>query len=270
MKFLQWDLGTLSGGEVVVVTLRGQAQNVELLDSSAFSSFKAGRRHTYYGGLVRTSPYRVKVPRAGHWYVVVHLGGYSGRMSGAVRVLPGALPPARQAPESPLASIRQAAEDYQAGIEDLDQVLGDREFDVFISHAGEDKEEVVRPLAQALGARGVSVWFDELVLKIGDSLRRTIDLGLMRSRFGVVVLSPAFFGKGWPNYELDGLVTREVAGSQQIILPIWHNVTHDDVMKYSPSLAGRLARSTSDRSIDEIADEIAGVASAAGGEGQEG
>ncbi|MDP8904447.1 MAG: DUF1883 domain-containing protein [Chloroflexota bacterium] len=259
MRFLQWDLGYLQGGEVVEVTLKGQAQNVELLDSSNFSAFKGGRNHRYYGGLVSRSPHRVRVPRAGHWYVVVHLGGYPGRLNAGVRVLPGALPPARQTVESPLASIRQAAEDYQAGMGDLDEVVEDKEFDVFISHASEDKDAVVRPLAQALSARNVSVWYDEVVLKIGDSLRRTIDRGLMRSRFGVVVLSPAFFGRGWPNYELDGLATREVSGGRQIILPIWHNVSRDDVMRYSPSLAGKLARSTGDRSIDEIAEEIAAV-----------
>jgi uncharacterized membrane protein YqiK len=75
----------------------------------------------------------------------------------------------------------------------------------------------------------------------------------------VVVLSPSFFGKGWPNHELDGLVTREVAGGRQLILPIWHNVTRADVIGYSPPLADKVARSTSDVSIDELADEIANV-----------
>lgn len=71
-----------------------------------------------------------------------------------------------------------------------------------------------------LRCRGpVEVWYDEFSLTIGDTLRRKIDRGLIACRFGVVVLSPAFFGKGWPNYELDGLVTREVAGSRQLILP---------------------------------------------------
>src|SRR5690606_41724243 len=64
-----------------------------------------------------------------------------------------------------------------------------REHDVFISHASEDKDEIVRPLAIALRNAGLSVWYDEFELKIGDSLRQKIDKGLSKSRFGIVVLS---------------------------------------------------------------------------------
>lgn len=130
-----------------------------------------------------------------------------------------------------------------------------RDFDVFISHASEDKDEVVRPLADALRHGGLEVWFDEFELRIGDSLRRKIDSGLARSRFGVVVLSQTFLGKGWTNYELDGLVTRSVSG-EQVLLPIWHNITKKEVIQYSPSLADKLARSTATHTVEEIAAEI--------------
>jgi hypothetical protein len=95
-------------------------------------------------------------------------------------------------------------------------------------------------------------------MKIGDSQRRKIDSGLARSRFGVVVLSKAFFGKGWTNYELDGLVTRSVSG-EQIILPVWHNITKQQVIEYSPSLADKLARSTTSHTVEEIAMGVIGV-----------
>ena len=111
---------------------------------------------------------------------------------------------------------------------------------------------------QVLRDAGLSVWYDEFELKIGDSLRRKIDKGLAASRFGVVVLSRAFFGRGWPEYELDGLVTRTVAG-EQILLPVWHNVTKREVMEYSPSLADRVARSTATHTVEEIAAEIVDV-----------
>lgn len=104
------------------------------------------------------------------------------------------------------------------------------------------------------------MWYDEFTLKIGDNLRRKIDEGLVRSRFGVVVLSPSFFASGWKQYELDGLVTKEVGGDQQVILPVWHNVSSDDVMKRSPSLAAKVARSTAEFSVEQIAAEIAEVA----------
>src|ERR1700679_1154193 len=98
------------------------------------------------------------------------------------------------------------------------------EYDVFICHASDDKTEVGRPLAEALIASGCKVWYDEITLKIGDSLRRKIDEGLARSRYGIVVLSPAFFSKEWPKYELDGLVAREMSDAMKVILPVWHNV----------------------------------------------
>jgi len=134
-----------------------------------------------------------------------------------------------------------------------------RQFDLFISHASEDKDEFVRPLADVLQALGVDVWYDEFQLKVGDSLRRSIDKGLANSRFGVVVLSSAFFAKNWPQYELDGLVAREMNGAK-VILPIWHRVTKDEVMKFSPTLADRVALNSSIKSIQEIAVELASVA----------
>jgi hypothetical protein len=260
MKFIQTDLGYRSGGEIVQVTLQGSAANVLLLDSSNFQAFKAGRRHRYYGGLAKRSPVNLAIPRSGHWYVVVHMGGLRGNVRASVQVLPGALPPIRQSSTAALESIRAAADEYtESGAGDQVAAPEDKQYDVFISHAAEDKEEVVRPLAQALRERGLVVWYDELELKIGDSLRRKIDAGLLASRFGVVVLSPAFFAKGWPQYELDGLVTREVTGGQPIILPVWHNVSHSQVMEYSPTLADKLARSTADTPVDQIAAEIAEV-----------
>ena len=131
-------------------------------------------------------------------------------------------------------------------------------YDVFISHASEDKEDVARPLAEALRSNGLNVWYDEFELKIGDSLRRKIDKGIANSNFGVIVISRDFISKGWTNYELDGLITRAV-NNEQVMLPIWHNVTKREVLNYSPSLADKLARSTTDFTVEEIADEIADV-----------
>jgi hypothetical protein len=113
-------------------------------------------------------------------------------------------------------------------------------------------------LALALQAEGLAVWYDEFELRIGDSLRRKIDKGLASSRFGVVVLSRHIFRKCWPNYEWDGLVTRSVGG-EQILLPIWHEITKSELVRYSPSLADKVARSTAAHTVEEIAAEIAEV-----------
>lgn len=131
-------------------------------------------------------------------------------------------------------------------------------YDLFISHASEDKEELVRPLAVALEGLGVKVWYDEFTLKVGDSLRRSIDGGLSNSRFGTVVLSSSFFSKNWTQYELDGMTAKEMDG-RKMILPIWHKVTKNEVMKFSPTLADKVALNSSLHSIDEIAQLIADV-----------
>lgn len=95
-------------------------------------------------------------------------------------------------------------------------------------------------------------------MRIGDSLRRKIDKGLANSRFGIVVVSRDFIKKGWTNYELDGIITKAVSG-EQIILPIWHNITKKEVIDYSPSLADKLARNTAIDTVEDIAKEIADV-----------
>ena len=79
-------------------------------------------------------------------------------------------------------------------------------WDLFLSHASEDKEDVARPLHKLLVGKGLRVWYDEMTLSLGDSLRRKIDEGLANSRYGLVILSPSFFAKEWPQKELDGLV----------------------------------------------------------------
>lgn len=132
------------------------------------------------------------------------------------------------------------------------------EYDLFISHASEDKEELVRPLAVALEGLGVKVWYDEFTLKVGDSLRRSIDGGLSNSRFGTVILSSSFFSKNWTQYELDGMTAKEMDG-RKMILPIWHKVTKNEVMKFSPTLADKVALNSSIHSIEEIAQQIADV-----------
>jgi hypothetical protein len=140
--------------------------------------------------------------------------------------------------------------------------------DLFISHASEDKE-MVRRLRDALTARGWSVWLDELELTVGDSVSSRIDEALARSRFGVVVLSTAFFAKPWPKRELEGLTAREVAAGSKVILPVWHGVDEHYIVKHSPILADRLGVSTSLGS-EEVADKLslaverAGLRAAAG------
>jgi hypothetical protein len=127
-----------------------------------------------------------------------------------------------------------------------------KEFDAFVCHTSEDKDEVVRPLAMMLVDLGLNIWYDEFTLEVGDSLIESIDHGLVNSRFGIVILSSSFLNKGWPKYELRGLLTREIGG-KKTVLPVWHNITLDELKSISPPLADKYALNTSDHSLDEIA-----------------
>lgn len=248
MQFIHNDLGNRKKGEIVEVTLTSGA-NVRLMDSSNFSNYRNGRQHRFYGGLAKQSPTRLAIPNSGHWHVAIDMQGLRGSTRASVRVLPGALPEIREVPLADVPSL--VRKDFPPAVESNGQ-----SHDVFISHASEDKDDIVRPLATALIEKGLNVWYDEFTLKIGDSLRQKIDKGLANSRVGLVVLSPSFIAKGWTNYELDGIVTRTVSG-EQILLPIWHNITKQQVIDFSPSLADKVARSTATHTVDEIANEIA-------------
>ena len=75
------------------------------------------------------------------------------------------------------------------------KIMRGSSYDVFISHASDDKENIVRPLSEGLSRAGFSIWYDESVMEVGDELKETIDKGISESRFAVVVLSHDFFGK---------------------------------------------------------------------------
>lgn len=131
-------------------------------------------------------------------------------------------------------------------------------WDVFISHASEDKENFVIPLANKLKEYGVNVWLDKFTLKPGDSLRRSIDRGLRESKYGIVIISNNFLNKNWPEYELDSLINRQVEG-QNVIIPIWYNITKKQIQEYSFYLADKIALVANNMNLDEISKSVIGV-----------
>lgn len=130
-----------------------------------------------------------------------------------------------------------------------------RAWDVFVSHASEDKDAVAIPLARALKRGGLRVWLDRQELRLGDSLIEKINEGLANSCFGVVVLSPSFLAKGWPRRELDGLFAMEEVAERKAILPIWHQIDKATLARHSPILADRLAIDTAE-GIEFVASKI--------------
>lgn len=127
-------------------------------------------------------------------------------------------------------------------------------WDVFVSHASEDKATVVEPLVASLKAQGVRVWYDRADLTLGDSLRRKIEEGLSEYRYGVVIVSAAFLAKRWPQTELDALFAREESG-RKAILPVWCGVDSTSLSQHSPILASRLAARWSD-GVDHVVSMI--------------
>ncbi len=128
----------------------------------------------------------------------------------------------------------------------------EKNWDVFISHASEDKDTVVRQLADTLEKLKVKIWFDEFSLKVGDSLSKSIDDGLQKSKFGIVVISKNFLEKRWTDYEYRSLLSKEDNG-KKVILPIWHNISKDEVKNFSLYLYDKVALDTSKSSINKIA-----------------
>ena len=133
----------------------------------------------------------------------------------------------------------------------------DPEYDVFVSHAWEDKKEFVDELVDELKKAGLKVWYDTSRIKWGDSMRQKIDEGLSHSRFGIVVLSPNYIApeKYWTKAELDGLFQLESVNGKTL-LPIWHNLTKTQVMNYSPIIANKKAMTTATMTAYDIAQEL--------------
>ena len=130
---------------------------------------------------------------------------------------------------------------------------------VFISHTSSDKDTLVRPLVRALQEHGVDPWFDEGSMRPGDSLVRSIDRGLIDCDFAVIVLSPEFMKRTWPEYEFVSLMSRELHGGRKVVIPVWFNVTRDEVASYSLALADKLAITATGKELFEVAREILAV-----------
>ena len=112
MKFIHTDLRNRKTGEIIEITLSGNAANVRLLDSINFSNYRNGRRHHYYGGLAKQSPVRLRIPRSGHWHIAVDMQGLGGSVQSSVRVLPEALPPL---PDIPLSDVPTLIAEHPTG-----------------------------------------------------------------------------------------------------------------------------------------------------------
>lgn len=131
------------------------------------------------------------------------------------------------------------------------------EYDVFISHAWEDKEDFVDEFVIELQNLGIKVWYDKKKIGWGDSMRAKIEEGLKKSKFGIAIISPNYIApeKYWTKAELDGLFQLESINGK-FLLPIWHNISKQQILSYSPIIANKKAMSTAMMTSGEIAQEL--------------
>lgn len=127
-------------------------------------------------------------------------------------------------------------------------------YDVFVSYASQDKD-FVRLLVRQLVKKGLSVWFDEGEIRIGDSIQRAIEDALEHSKFFLVVVSPALLERTWAQFEIGVAMGRPDVGKQHI-LPVLRGLSRGDIAKSMPLLADRVALDTNSRTVKDIADEI--------------
>ncbi|MEM7656302.1 MAG: TIR domain-containing protein [Bacteroidota bacterium] len=130
-------------------------------------------------------------------------------------------------------------------------------YDLFVSHALEDQISLTQPLVEALRAKGIRLWYSSENLQIGDTLSSEVNQAIRQSRYCLAIISPAFLDSWWMQQELDAFVALETDHRKRI-LPIWHQLTYEDVKDHLPLHAGRFALS-SERSLEELVNEIEAV-----------
>lgn len=129
-------------------------------------------------------------------------------------------------------------------------------YDFFISHASEDKDTYVRELALKLESKGYTVWYDEYTLKIGDSLTKSINNGIKSSLYGLIILSKNFFKKQWTEKELNAFLSKEIIFENNLLLPVWLDVTKEEVFNFSPLIADKFAFKSTSANISVLIDEL--------------
>ena len=251
MGYLWQDLHDLKAGQVVEINAT-LGVNAKLMSYDSFTFYRRGSSYKYIGGRLIKTPCRITVPYDGPWILVVDLSYRGTGTVHDVRVL-------TELPNNTTGSESNGENDAPPiELKDVMEIDNDKEFDVFVSHASDDKEKVTRPLVTILKEKGLKVWYDEDVLKIGDSLSKEIEKGLKQSNFGLIVVSKQFMIKPWVDRELKGLVAGSIHKGKPII-PILHGVSYDELYDFSPPLADSFYRSTDKHTIESIANEVVAV-----------
>lgn len=128
------------------------------------------------------------------------------------------------------------------------------EYDAFISHAVEDKIPIANELCAKLERAGLKIWYSGKELGVGDSIEKTIERGLNRSRYGIVIFSPTYLAKNWTIREFYTLLAKEIE-EQKVILPVLYNITLDELKNKDLVMADRFAVN-SDKGLDFVVERL--------------
>lgn len=127
------------------------------------------------------------------------------------------------------------------------------EFDVFISHANKDKNNLIEELYQSLLKLDISIFYDKETLEWGDNWKERILNGTKKAEFAIIVISENFFDREWTERELSEFLNRQDRNGQKLILPIIHNITLQQLQEKYPNLADIQAIESKDYTCDQIA-----------------
>lgn len=153
-----------------------------------------------------------------------------------------------------LATIMESLQDNSDGDRCCPDTLRTKEYDVFISHASEDKQPLVEELVSRLKAEGIRVWYDKDNINWGDRFRAKIDEGLEKAQYGIIILSPDYVkeDKYWTKAELDALFQIESTTGKKVLLPVWHHLSKNEVIAFSPLFASRSALNTATMTMASV------------------
>ena len=137
-------------------------------------------------------------------------------------------------------------------IRQLDGSSGNKEYDVFISHANKDKNAYVDELYKTFSQLGIRIFYDKEEISWGDNWKERILHGTAQSEFAVIVISQNFFGREWTERELREFLQRQNSSHQKIVLPLLYNITRKDLLAQYPFLEEIQYISNEDYSVEEI------------------
>jgi hypothetical protein len=252
MQYLLYDLGTVVAGGTVEVSL-GYAANVLILNEENYAFYQENKPRRFMGGYIERSPYKAALPETGHWFVIIDSGSFFSKIRASVRFLPTGGDAVVVEP-----AICERTFDKNIVVKNFAEAVKRYKLRAFILHYYKDRDNMALPLAQALEAEGLPVFFDDFMLEPGDDLEDRIRNGITKYKFGIVILSRAFVRIGWQAAGIRCLYD-ELSSEYKDIYPVWHNITKNDLANFLPAFERFIPDKPGDGGIPAIVRDVTGL-----------